>query len=110
MKPALKIFGILFSFLIFLSVTISDKTIFSYVYDVISPATTYSQDLTGRLLNKSVALAQKYSKKLFDNSVPRMRDSVDSKLSARLKSPVHQEEDIGEEDSAQLDDLIKNKR
>lgn len=110
MKTVLKIFGVLFSFLIFLSITIYDKPIFSYIYDVISPATTYSQDLTAKLLNKSVILAQKYSKKLFDNSVPRMRDSVDSKLSAHLKSSVRQEEEIDQKDSAQLDDLIKNNR
>lgn len=108
MKTSLKIFGLLFSFLVFLSITIHEKPIFSYVYDVISPATITSQNLAEKLLNKTVVLTQRYSKKIFDNSVPRIKDSVGSSLSANLKIPANTNEDILSEDSAHLDDLIKN--
>lgn len=111
MRTLFKITGLLFGFLIFLSVTINDKPIFSYIYKVISPMTTASQEAVASFFNRSVNSTEKYSKKLFDNSVPKgMKDSVDSKLSSTLKkaSAKEPQEQIHESEKRELNQLIKN--
>jgi len=110
MKTALKICGILIVFFLFLSVTVKNKPIFNYVYDVTSPATKYAQNVTEDFFGRSVNSTEKYSKKLFDNSVPKVRDAVDSKLSSTLKraAATEPEEKILESEKKELDQLIKN--
>jgi hypothetical protein len=110
MKAALKISGLLIGFLLFLSVTINGKPIFNYVYDAISPATKYAQNATQDFFGRSMNSTEVYSKKLFDNSVPKVKDSVKSKLSSTLKKAVaaEPEEKIMESEKKELDQLIKN--
>lgn len=111
MKTVFKITGLLFGFLLFLSITVNDKPIFSHIYKVISPATTYSQEAVASFFDRSMNSTEKYSKKLFDNSVPkRVKDSVDSKLSSTLKRAAAREpeEQIHENEKRELDQLIKN--
>lgn len=111
MKTAFKITGLLFGFLLFLSITINDKPIFSHIYKVISPATTYSQEAVASFFNRSMNSTEKYSKKLFDNSVPKgVKDTVDSKLSSTMKKAAAQEpeEKILDSEKRELDQLIKN--
>ncbi len=110
MRTAIKVSCLLFGFLIVLSVTINDKPIVSYIYKAISPATTYSQDAIASFFNRSVNSTEKYSKKLFDNSVPKVKDSVDSKLSSTLKKAAASEpqEKILDREKQELDQLIKN--
>ncbi len=108
MTTVLKICGVLFSFLFFLSITLNDQTIFEHIYGVISPATTYVQNTAEKFFNSSVAGTKTYSKKIFDNSVPKLKDSVDSKLSGRSKKVNAPAERITEEEKAELNQLIKN--
>lgn len=110
MITALKICGILVGFFVFLSITIKNKPIFNYVYDVTSPATRYVQNLTGNFFNHSMNSTEEYSKKLFDNSVPKVKDTVDSKLASTLKraAKAAPEEKILESEKRELDQLIKN--
>lgn len=111
MKTAFKITCLLFGFLIFLSITVNDKPIFSHIYKVISPATTYSQEAVAGFFDRSMNSTEKYSKKLFDNSVPKgVKDSVDSKLASTLKKAAAKEpqEHIHENEKHELDQLIKN--
>ena len=106
-KSALKIVGLLLSFLFFLCITINNKPIFNHIYGLISPATIYVQNATAGFFSRSVSSTQVYSKKLFDNSVPKHKDSLGSK-SAGLKKLGEPEEKLTNEDKAELDELIKN--
>jgi hypothetical protein len=108
MKTAAKIFGLLIAFFLVLSITVKDQPLFSYVYDFISPATKSAQDATEGFFKRSVSGTQSYSKKLFDNSVPRVKDSVKSKLSSTKKEVAEPAERITEGEKDQLDQLIKN--
>ncbi len=98
----------LFFFMCFLTVEVNDRPIFTHIYKVISPATTYVQDSVEGLFKKSIAGTKEYTKKLFDNSVPKMKDSVDSKLSGRAKKNAEPLEKISEDDRNELNQLIKN--
>lgn len=109
MKSALKITALLIFFTLIMSITVDDRPLFTYVYDAISPATKSAQHATEGFFERSVSGTQTYSKKLFDNSIPKVKDSVKSKLSSRQKLGIAEPaEKILEEEKAQLDDLIKN--
>lgn len=108
MKTAFKITGMLLGFFFFLCITVGNKPIFTHLYNLVSPATKFVQAETEGFFSRSVASTQTYSKKLFDNSVPKVKDSVDSKLSAQLKKAGEPLEKITEEDKNELDALIKN--
>ncbi|MCM2349509.1 MAG: hypothetical protein NDI69_05770 [Bacteriovoracaceae bacterium] len=107
MKMALKFSIVLFAFMCFLTVNINGQTIFSHIYKVISPATIYVQNSVEDFFEQSVAGTKAYSKKMFDNSVPRFKDSVKSKLSGREKV-AEPAERITEKEKQELDQLIKN--
>lgn len=109
MRSLLTSFSLLFFFLIFLSITVDDRPIFTYIYKSISPVTTAAQELVEGFFNRSIAGTKTYSRKIFDNSVPKIKDSVKSKLSSQLKNQDNVfEEKITEEDRSELDALIKN--
>lgn len=98
----------LFIFMCFLTVEVNGRPIFNHIYKVISPATTYVQDSVEGLFKTSVAGTKEYSKKLFDNSVPRVKDSVESKLSGHARKSAEPLEKVSEEDRKKLNQLIKN--
>jgi hypothetical protein len=109
MRSILKTFGILSTFLCFLSISVDGKPIFNSIYQVISPITMSAQEMTENFLERSVSNTKIYSKKIFDNSVPKVKDSVKSKFSAQQKlAPLTIEEKISDEDKEELDALIKN--
>lgn len=108
MKVALSIFGIFIATVLFLSIEIKDKPIFGHIYQFISPATKGAQDATENFFNRSVNKTQVYSKKLFDNSEPRVKDAVKSKMSSVKKKSAEPLEDLTERDKEQLDELIKS--
>lgn len=110
MKKALQIFGIFVATILFLSIEIKDRPIFSHIYKAISPATKAAQNATENFFNSSVDNTQKYSHKLFDNSVPKLKDSVRSKASAIEKKGLAPAERITTEEKEELDDLIKSHR
>lgn len=98
----------LFIFMCFLTIEVNDRPIFNHIYKVISPATTFVQNSVEGVFKKSIAGTKDYSRKLFDNSVPRVKDSVDSKLSGRSKIISEPLENISEKDRRELNQLIKN--
>ena len=108
-KTTIKVTALLFVFVFILSIDVGNKPLFSHLYEFVSPATKYAQKNTEGFLKKSISTTQDYSKKLFDNSVPRFKDSVKSKLSSQGKvrggEPA---EHISEKEKSQLNDLIKN--
>lgn len=108
MKKILGIFGIFIATVIFLSIEIGNKPIFGHIYNVISPATKGAQNATENFFDRSVNKTEKYSKKLFDNSIPKVKDSVKSKMSAVKKKAAEPLEDITEREKEQLDELIKS--
>lgn len=107
-KTTLSIFGLLVGFLFFMSIEVNNRPMFSHVYEFISPATKYAQNKTEDFFAKSLESTQSYSKKIFDNSVPKVKDSVKSKLSAQQKAVGEPLEKITTEDKKELDQLIKN--
>lgn len=108
MKKILGIIGIFVATVIFLSIEIGNKPIFTHLYKVISPATKGAQHATENFFNRSVTNTESFSKKIFDNSIPKVKDSVKSKMSSVRKKNAEPLEDITEREKEQLDDLIKS--
>lgn len=109
-KTTLSITGLFVAFLLLMSITVNDKPIFSHVYKLISPATNFAQNETEEFFAKFLDSTQSYTKKIFDNSVPKLKDSVQSKLSSRLKKAAGEpQEKITLRDKEELDQLIKNR-
>ena len=107
-KKMLQITGLLITFLVTMSITINNKPIFSHIYDVISPATIYSQNKTRELMTLFLTGTKVYTNRIFTNSVPKMKDSVKSTLSSQKKRG-EPEEQILDNEKAELDQLIKNR-
>jgi hypothetical protein len=108
MKTFFKIFGIFLSTILFLSIEVRDETIFSHIYSGISPATKMVQTSVERFFDSSLNNTHRYSKKLFENSVPKLKDSVKSKMSSSKKIYTQPQEDILINEKQELDDLIKS--
>lgn len=111
MTSLLRAFGICFGFFVFLSITVKNKTIFAHVYSATSTISIPTQNLTVSLFNKASVATTAYTKKLFDNSVPKIKDSVKTKSAATLRNNGKfsaPEETILVEEKEQLDDLIKS--
>lgn len=106
-KSAIKLSILLVVFVFLLSINIQGRPVFSHIYKFISPATKHAQQSAEDLMEKSLSTTRKYSKKLFDNSVPRMKDSVKSKLSSTQREGEPAEK-ITEKEKSELDALIKN--
>jgi hypothetical protein len=104
-KTAIKTFVLFITTILVLSINIKDRPLFSYIYDVISPATESVQDSVASFFSDSFSNTHKVSKQLFDNSVPKVKDKISSKLSAPAGKP---QEKIEREEKQQLDDLIKD--
>ncbi len=109
MKKVLQLCGIVVGVILVLSITVKTQTIFDHIYGVISPATMAAQDAVEKLLSKSMESTSIYTKKLFDNSVPKVKDSIQSKASSLKKSDAPSE-NVTEEDQRQLDQLIRTER
>lgn len=108
-KTTFSIFGLLIGFLLFMSITVNNRPIFSHVYEFISPATKFAQNKTEEFFAQSFQNTQSYSRKIFENSVPKVKDSVESKLSSTLKKAAGEpQEKITTKDKEELDQLIKN--
>ncbi len=107
MKTVLKIPAFFVLFVLVMSITVNGKHLFSYVYDVISPATTYAQAKTMSLFGSSMASTQVYAKKLFNNSIPEVRKSAEAYQKRQAEQGKVLEE-LTEEDKQQLTSLIKS--
>jgi hypothetical protein len=106
MKTFFQIFGIVFLTILTLSINVKNRPLFSHIYKVISPLTTKAQNVTEDFLGDSVKRTNNYSKKIFENSIPKLKDSVKSGMSStKRKLPL---EDIPEVEKEELDELIKS--
>lgn len=108
MKTLFSIFGLLVVFVFLLSIEVGNKPLFNHIYGFISPVTKSVQDATQDTLNKSMDQTQAYTKKLFNNSVPKFKDTVKSKLSSNKKLGAEPAETITHKEKKELDQLIKN--
>lgn len=108
MKTVIGVFAIFTATIFFLSIEIGKKPIFGHIYNVISPATKSAQNMAESLFGTSVNKTQKFSKDLFDNSTPKVKDSVKSKMSSLKNRKGLPQEEIPEKDKRQLDELIKS--
>lgn len=103
---AIKFSILLFAFMCLLTVSIDGKTIFAHIYKVISPATTYVQNSVEDFFHQSIAGTKSYTKKIFDNSIPKVKDTVKSKLAGQAKGGEPAER-ITEKEKEELNQLIK---
>jgi uncharacterized membrane protein YukC len=111
MINCLRILGIAIGLILLLSITVKKRTLFSYVYSVISPLTINVQHATESFLASSFTSTQDYTKKLFDNSLPRVKDSVKSHLSSPTRTSAGApEEKITDSEKKELDQLIRTHR
>lgn len=94
-------------FFCFLSVTVNGTPIFNHIYSLTSQLSVPMQRLTSSIFSKAADSTTQYSKKLFDNSVPRFKDSVKSKSSAPARMGGDPEEVIQNHEKKELEDLIK---
>ncbi len=108
MKTIMGLFGLFIATVLFLSIEIKQRPIFGYIYNFISPATKSTQAAVEKFFGSSVDRTHHYSKKLFDNSVPKVGDSVRSKMSAVSKGKGIPEEIITKKEKQELDELIKS--
>lgn len=99
-------------FFLILSITVKQRTIFHHIYSMTSYITVPVQDLTVGLVSKAADSTTQYSRKLFDNSVPKLKDTIRSQVSAPARSSGSAEpaEFIDEDEKQELDSLIKNYR
>lgn len=109
MKTALQIAGICALTIFVLCMNVNGKPIFTPVYSVLSHITIPFQNATGSLLSSALDSTQDYSRRLFNNSVPKMRDAVKSRASAPVRAATGApSEEILVEEKEELDELIKS--
>lgn len=110
MKTIMTFAGFALGLILFLCITVNGKPIFNHIYRVISPVTVASQNMTEKLFAKSFASTRDYTKKLFSNSVPKVKgDTVRSKMSG-IKKGGDPQEKITAGEKQELDQLIRNHR
>lgn len=113
MKAVLKVLGVCLGFFVFLSITIKEKPMFNHLYSVTSYVSIPAQNLTASLFNQAAIATTAYTKKLFDNSVPKVKDSVKSKVAGPVRGQAavsEPEETILSDEKEELDQLIKSHR
>ena len=110
MKTLLKIIGLCFLTVFVLCLNINGKPLFEPVYSVLSHVSIPFQNATASLLASAASSTQEYSRKLFNNSVPKVRDAVKSRAAAPSRDFVKgtPSEEIMVEEKEELDDLIKS--
>lgn len=106
---AIRIVAISFLTVFILCLNVNGKPIFQSVYSVLSHVTIPFQNATGSLFASAFDSTQNYTRKIFNNSVPKMKDAV----KARAAAPVRQasgepKEVILVEEKEELDELIKS--
>ena len=110
MRKILGVFGIFIATVLFLSIEIKHEPIFGHIYGLISPATKSVQDATENFFDSSYDKTHRYSKRLFENSIPKVDDTVKSKMSSAKRNIGEPAEKIYEEEKEKLDDLINTHR
>ena len=109
MKSLLKAVAVCFLTIFVLCLNVNGKPIFEPVYSVLSHMTVPFQNGTESLLASVFSSTQDYSRKLFNNSVPKVKDAVKSRAAAPVrKSGGAPSEEILVEEKEELDELIKS--
>ena len=108
MKTALQIFGICALTIFVLCMNVNGRPIFEPVYSVLSHMTIPFQKATGSLLTSAFDSTQDYSRRLFNNSVPKMKDAVKSRSAAPIRKSGEPSEQILVREKEELDELIKS--
>lgn len=110
MKKALRVLGLCTLTIFILSLTVNNNTIFSYIYRVISPLSTATQQVALNIGSRTADGIRYYSNKLFNNSLPKkkVKDSLSTQMAAPqkiIKTPL---EEINKKEKEELDELIKS--
>ncbi len=108
MKTVLQLAGICVLTIFLLCLNVNGKPVFEPVYSVLSHITIPFQDAAGSLFASAFDSTQEYSRKLFNNSVPKVKDSVKSRLAAPVRAGSEPAEVIHVEEKEELNELIKN--
>ena len=109
MKTVFKLLGSSLLTLLILSIEVGGKPIFSHIYQYISPMIKTTQAKTSQFFNQSMDRTSSYSKKIFDNSVPRIGQKLQAKATIQYQNLPAQEE-IHQNEKAELEQLIKTHR
>ncbi len=104
MKTVIQSLGLLTAFFLILSITVKGTPVFDHLYGLTAPVTRGAQSWVENFLFLSVKNTRTYSKKIFENSLPRvsggkLRASNEVGDSAEL---------VSEKDKERLEALIKN--
>lgn len=109
MISLVKTLVVCFATVFVLCLTVNGKPIFDSVYSVLSHVTVPVQAAAMSVFSGAVDSTQEYSKKIFNNSVPKMKDAVKSRASAPKRTDAGApSEVIHVEEKEELDDLIKS--
>jgi hypothetical protein len=108
MKTALQIVGISFLTIFILCLNVNGRPIFEPVYSVLSHVTIPFQNATASLMGSALDSTQNYSRKLFNNSVPKVKDAVKARAAAPMRQSGEPKEVIMVEEKEELDELIKS--
>lgn len=110
MKTIIKLLGICALTIFALCINVNGKPIFHPLYSALSHITIPVQNATEAVVANAFHSGQDYSRKLFYNSVPKVRDSVKSRVSAPFRTSAAGEpkEVILVEEKEELDELIKS--
>ncbi len=112
MITVIKFIGICVLTVFILCLNVNGKPLFEPVYKVLSSISVPIQNATESLMASVFQSSQDYSKRIFNNSVPKVRDAVKSRASAPSrftgKASGEPKEEILLEEKEELDDLIKS--
>ncbi len=109
MNALIKIVGICVVTVFVLCLNVKGKPLFEPVYKILSHISIPVQNATRSLFASALQSGQEYSRKLFHNSVPKVRDAVKSRASAPSRTAGGEpKEEILVEEKEELDDLIKS--
>lgn len=108
MRTAFRIIAICSLTIFILCMNVNGKPIFEPVYSVLSHLTIPFQEKTESLISSALDSTQDYSRRIFNNSVPKMRDAVKSRSSAPVRKSSKPDQEILIEDKEELDELIKS--
>ena len=102
-----KIISLSLVIIFILSININQKPAFYYINEAISPLMETAQKGVENFFQRSLHGTKIYSKKIFENSVPKVNDSIKSKLSSHRNKDLGPLEEIKTEEKAELDELIR---
>lgn len=108
MKTLIQFAGVFFLTIFLLCLNVNGKPIFEPVYSVLSHLTIPFQNAVGSLASSAYESTEGYTRKLFNNSVPKIKDSVKSRASAPVRAGAEPAEVILTEEKEELDELIKS--